>query len=502
MDVGNGVDAETLFGESGLTYDDYVLLPGYVDCSVAEVSLASKLTREITVQTPIVSSPMDTVTEGRMATYMALLGGIGIIHYNNTIEEQAAEVRKTKRFENGFIMEPVVLSPEHLISDVDEIKRKHGFSGIPITENGRLGGKLVGMIGARDIDFEPDRSRPLREVMTADVVTAPAGISLEEGNRILRESKKGKLPIVDGDGNLVSLMSRTDLRKNQDFPLASKDARKQLLVGVAVSTHDEDRERLAALVEAGADIVVFDASQGCSVFQVEALKWAKGKYPDLQVIAGNVVTADQCEALIEAGADALRVGMGSGSICITQETVAVGRSQASAVYHCSRAAAARGVPVIADGGITSIGHIAKALAVGASAVMLGSLLAGTDEAPGEYFYEGGVRVKRYRGMGSQEAMESRSARRYMQSEDPIRIAQGVTGTVVDKGSVVNYLPYLMQGLRHAVQEVGCRTVSEMHAAMAAGEVRFEQRTLSARLEGSVHSLHTFQEPHRFDRERR
>lgn len=495
MDGGDGVDAAALFEGGGLTYDDFILLPGYIQCSLADISLESKLTRAITLKSPMVSSPMDTVTESRMAIYMALLGGIGVVHYNNTIEEQAEEIRKTKRFENGFITDPVVLSPEDRISDVDAIKEQYGFGGIPITEDGRAEGKLVGIVTRRDIDFEPDRSKLLRQVMTTDLVTAPTGIKLAEGNRILRESKKGKLPIVDEDGNLVCLMSRTDLRKNQDFPLASKDESKQLLVGAAVGTHEGDRDRLDAMVQAGADVIVFDSAQGYSVFQVEMLKWAKQRYPDLQVIAGNVVTAAQCAGLIEAGADGLRVGMGSGSICITQETVAVGRSQASAVYYCSQFARQHGVPVVADGGINSIGDIAKAVAIGASTVMTGSLLAGTDEAPGEYFYEGGVRVKRYRGMGSPEAMADRGARRYMDRNEAIKVAQGVSGTVVDKGSVVDYVPYLMQGLKHALQDIGCASIRELHGA--AGKVTFEKRTPSARVEGGVHNLHSFQEPHRF-----
>ncbi len=499
MNHGNGVTAQQLFGDGGLTYDDFILLPGYIKCALSDVSLDTQLTRQIRIKRPLVSSPMDTVTESSMAISMALLGGIGVIHYNNTIEEQVAEVKKTKRFENGFIMDPVCLSPEDRISDVDRIKEEHGFSGIPITEGGEVGSKLVGIVSARDIDFEPDRSKRLGEVMTTDLVTAPAGISLEEGNRILKESKKGKLPIVDDDGNLVCLMSRTDLRKNKRFPLASKDPAKQLLVGAAVSTHEEDRERLEALVDAGVDVAVLDSAQGYSRFQIEALQWAKERYPDLQIVAGNVVTAEQCRGLVEAGADALRVGMGSGSICITQETVAVGRSQASAVHDCALAGEELGVPVIADGGVTSIGHIAKALAIGASTVMLGSLLAGTDEAPGEYFYEGGVRVKRYRGMGSREAMEDRGIRRYMQEEQegPLRVAQGVSGTVVDKGSVEDYVPYLLQGVKHALQDVGCRTISELHEAAESGRLRFEKRTASARMEGGVHNLHSFQEPHRF-----
>ncbi len=502
MDKSNGVDAPTLFGEIGLTYDDYVLLPGYVNCGLGDVSLETELARDLRIKTPLVSSPMDTVTESKMAINMALLGGIGIIHCNNSVEEQAEEVRRTKRFENGFIMDPVVLSPKDRIADVDRIKDEHGFSGIPITENGRVGGRLVGIVSQRDIDFEPDRSRPLHEVMTTELVTAPFGITLEEGNRILKESKKGKLPIVDEDYNLVCLMSRSDLRKNQDFPLASKDAGKQLLVGAAISTHSEDRDRLAALAEAGVDVVVFDSAQGHSVYQIEMLKWARGRFPDIRLVAGNVVTEQQCVALIEAGADALRIGMGSGSICITQETVAVGRSQGSAVYHCARTAREHGLPVIADGGVTSIGNIAKALAVGASTVMLGSLLAGTDEAPGEYFYEGGVRVKRYRGMGSQEAMEARGGHRYLEQEESIHLAQGVSGTVVDKGSIIDYVPYLMQGVRHALQDVGVASVTELHEAMREGRLRFERRTPSARAEGGVHSLHSFQEPHRWSRSQR
>lgn len=498
MDKGDGVDAATLFEDSGLTYDDFILLPGYISCSLADISLETKLTRDMTIKIPVVSSPMDTVTESRMAIYMALLGGIGMIHYNNTIEEQTAEVRKTKRFENGFITDPVVLSPDDRISDVDAIKEHYGFSGIPITETGKVGGKLVGIVSARDIDFEPDRSKPLRQVMTTDLVTAPVGIALHEGNRILRESKKGKLPIVDADGNLVSLMSRSDLRKNQDFPLASKDESKQLRVGASVGTHDEDRERLEALVDAGTDVVVMDSAQGYSTFQVEMIRWARRKYPDLQIIGGNVVTAGQCEGLIEAGADALRVGMGSGSICITQETVAVGRPQASAIYYCASFCRERGIPVIADGGIRSIGYIAKALAIGASTVMLGYLLAGTDETPGEYFYEGGVRVKRYRGMGSPEAIAERGAKRYMEKDETIRVAQGVSGTVVDKGSIIDYVPYLMQGLRHFVQDIGCDSIQELHQS-AADKIRFEKRTPSARVEGDVHSLYSFREPHRFDR---
>ncbi len=494
----SGMAAAELFRtEQGITYDDFIMLPGYISFPLSDVELDAKLTREITLKRPLVSSPMDTVTESKMAIYMALLGGIGFIHYNNAVEEQVAEVRRAKTFENGFISDPVVLSPEHRISDVDAIKEKYGFSGVPITEDGRLGSKLVGIVTRRDIDFEPDRSKKLREVMTTELVTAPAGITLAEGNRILKESKKGKLPIVDKAGCLVSLMSRTDLRKNQDFPLASKNSSKQLLVGAAIGTREADRERLEALVSVGLDVVVFDSSQGYSSYQVEMIRWARKCFPGLQIVGGNVVAIEQCRGLIEAGADALRVGMGSGSICITQETVAVGRSQASAVYECAACARKSDIPVVADGGITCIGHIARALAIGASTVMVGSMLAGTDEAPGEYFYEGGVRLKRYRGMGSLEAMAQGGTKRYTTEEQGIRVAQGVTGAVVDKGSIEHFVPYLMQGVRLAMQDMGCRTIPEMHERMYSGKLRFECRSASAQKEGGVHDLYSFVDPHRF-----
>ncbi len=500
MDPSSGVTAEELFRSGqGITYDDIILLPGYISFALDDVSLQTKLTAEIELKRPVISSPMDTVTESEMAIYMALLGGIGFIHYNNTIDEQVAHVRKAKRFENGFIMDPVVLSPDHRIRDVDRIKEKYGFSGVPITENGRLGGRLVGIVTRTDIDFESDRNLYVRDVMTSDVVTAPEGITLAEGNEILKESKKGKLPVVDNDGCLVSLMSRTDLRKNRDFPLSSKNPSKQLMVGATVGTRESDRERLVALEEAGVDVVIFDSAQGYSSFQTDIIKWTKKKFPALQMIGGNVATKEQAKGLIQAGVHGLRVGMGSGSICITQETVAVGRSQGSAVYDCARMAHDCGIPVLADGGVRSIGDIAKAIAIGASGVMMGSMLAGTDEAPGDYFYEGGIRLKRYRGMASREAMAMGGGKRYLNENDPLKVAQGVSGSVVDKGSIVDYVPYLMQGVKHTMQDMGCRNISEMHKRLYNGDLRFELRSPSAQREGGVHSLHSFSEPHRLPR---
>ena len=495
-DRADGLVATAFFdSRGGITYDDFILLPGHIDFGVADVCLDTALTRNIRVRAPLVSSPMDTVTESRTAVYMALLGGIGIIHYNNTIDEQAAEVRKAKRFENGFIAEPVVLSPQDTIADVDRIKEELGFSGIPITEDGTLGSKLLGIVSKRDVDFERDRTRPLADVMTRDLVTASVGVTLHEANEILKRCKKGKLPIVDKGGKLVYLMSRSDLLKNEDFPDASKGKDKRLLVGAAVSTRDEDRERLAALATEGLDIVVIDAAQGDSSFQVGMIEHAKSEYPQLEVIGGNVVSPRQCRTLIGAGADALRVGMGPGSICITQDTMAVGRSQGSAVYHCAKAAAEFGVPIIADGGIASIGHIAKALALGASTAMMGSMLAGTQEAPGEYFYKNGVRLKKYRGMASLDAMEHGGAKRYFSEEDRIKVAQGVSGAVVDKGSLLQFIPYLLQGLRHSLQDLGQQSLPDLHKALYDGELRFEERSVSAQREGGVHGLYSYEEPH-------
>lgn len=486
---------------SSLTYDDVVILPGFIDFGVQDVELQTRLTREIQIAAPLCSSPMDTVTESEMAVSLALLGGIGFIHYNNTIEQQARIVRRVKRFENGFITEPVVLSPNHCLADVDAIRERHGFSGIPITEDGTLESKLVGIVANRDIDFEKDRSIQLREVMTVDLVTAPKGITLKEANRLLRESKKGKLPIVDENGFLSALVSRTDIKKNRDFPDASKSSDKQLMAGAAVSTRPEDRERLDALVEAGVDVVVIDSAQGHSVYQLDMLKSIRQSYPDLQLIAGNVVTQDQCAALIEAGADGIRVGMGPGSICTTQETMAVGRGQAAAVYHCALHCRERGIPVIADGGIRDIGHIVKALAMGASSVMMGLMFSGTSETPGEYFYQNGVRLKRYRGMASIEAMDAGGGKRYFAENEQVRVAQGVSGMVMDKGSIRNLVPYLCQGLKHAFQDIGVRDLPALHQALDQGELCFETRTQSAQQEGGVHDMYSYEKPALGTRER-
>jgi IMP dehydrogenase len=477
----------------GIAYDDFIVLPGHIDFHYQDVDLSINLTRRVRLQLPFVSSPMDTVTEHKMAIKLALLGGMGVIHYNNSIEAQVDEIRKVKRFENGFITSPMVLAPTSTLEDIDEIKARYGFSGIPITEDGAPNGRLVGIITNRDIEFESDRSRPVSQHMSTDLNTGPAGITLQEANHLLRASKKGKLPIVDPEGRLVSLVCRRDLLKNRDYPLASKDDSKQLRVGAAVSTRDADRERVDALVAAGVDVIVIDAAQGDSVYEASMLKWIKATH-DVDVIGGNVVTRGQARRLIEAGADGLRIGMGPGSICTTQGVMAVGRAQATAVFSTANEARAAGVPILADGGVSTIGHMAKALSMGASAVMMGFMFAGTEEAPGEYFYEGGVRLKRYRGMASIEAMEAGGDKRYMTRADDrkVKVAQGVAGSVLDKGPLDDYVPYLIQGLKQSLQDMGIRGVDPLHTALADETLRFERRSPAAQLEGGVHGLHSYQ----------
>lgn len=506
----DGIDIKTLIDSrvnGGLTYNDFLILPGYIGFPASHVTLDTPVTKRITLKTPFLSSPMDTVTEHSMAIHIALLGGLGVIHHNCSADEQAEMVRKVKRFENGFILDPVVISPKTTVGEAKALKETWGFGGFPVTENGTLRSKLVGIITPRDIQFHGELDDPVTAVMSTDLVTARQGITLKEANDLLSRSKKGKLPIIDDQGNLVALLSRSDLMKNLHYPLASKlPHSKQLISAAAIGTRPEDKDRLQKLVDAGLDIVILDSSQGNSMYQVEMIEYIKEKYPGLDVIGGNVVTREQAASLIAAGVDGLRIGMGSGSACITQEVMAVGRPQAASVYNVTQFAKRFGVPCIADGGIQNVGHIVKGLALGATTVMMGGLLAGTTESPGQYFvsHEGQL-VKAYRGMGSIDAMEDRKAgagsknakasnagtARYFSEGDRLLVAQGVSGSVLDRGSITKFVPYLMAGVQHSLQDIGVKSINELRQGVADGTVRFELRTVSAQAEGNVHGLHSF-----------
>lgn len=495
--LADGHAAEGIFtsGVVGYTYDDLICLPGQIDFTVNDVVLETNFTRNIRLKVPIVSSPMDTVTESQMAIGMALQGGLGVIHTNLSIDEQVAEVIKVKKFRSGFIFNPVCVKPDISVLQLDAIAANCGFKAFPVTADGQMGSKLCGIITKRDTIFVDNRATTLvTEVMTKaeNLMTSPEGCDLQDAHEKIKKVKKGKIPIVTKDGNLVALVAASDIRKEGEFPLATKDSNGSLMVAAAVGTRPQDRDRVRRLVEASVDAIVVDSSQGDSMYQRDMLKWMKTEFPNLQIIGGNVVTKRQAKNLIDCGVDALRVGMGIGSICTTQEVCACGRAQASAVYNVAKLAKKCGIPIIADGGISSPGHIVKALCMGASTVMCGSLLAGTKETPGEYFFADGVRLKRYRGMGSIDAMKKGSDDRYFGTKTTVKVAQGVCGSVQDKGPLQQYIPYLTQGIKHGMQDIGAASVVTLHNFLYAGTLRFEIRSPAAQREGGVHGLHSFE----------
>ena len=451
---------EDKFGLEGLTFDDVLLVPAASDVLPHQVDLKTKLTKEISLNIPVISSGMDTVTESRMAIAMAREGGIGIIHKNMTIEEQAHEVDKVKRSEHGIIVDPIFLSPQNLLSDADELMRKYRISGVPITESGRL----VGIITNRDMRFETDLTKSIGECMTKEhLVTAPVGTSLEEAKSILAAHRIEKLPLVDAEGHLKGLITIKDIEKATKYPNSAKDASGRLLVGAAVGVSADLYERMDALVAAKVDVIVVDTAHGHSEGVLRTLKELKQTNPHVPVIAGNVATPEGTEALIDAGADAVKIGIGPGSICTTRVIAGIGVPQVPAVYECAKIGHRRGIPVIADGGIKYSGDIAKAIAAGASAVMMGSLFAGTDESPGETIIYQGRSYKVYRGMGSLGAMNMKSGSRdrYFQAEAKKLVPEGIEGRVPYKGAVADTVFQMMGGLRAGMGYCGCRNIEEM-----------------------------------------
>jgi inosine-5'-monophosphate dehydrogenase len=446
------------FGMRGLTFDDVLLVPAASDVLPHQVELKTQLTRDITLNIPMISSGMDTVTESRMAIAMAREGGLGVIHKNMSIEEQAHEVDKVKRSEHGVIVDPIFLSPQNLLSDAAEIMEKYKISGVPITEHG----KLVGIITNRDMRFETDLTRQIGSCMTKDsLVTAPEGTSLEEAKAILSEHRIEKLPLVDGDGNLKGLITIKDIEKATKYPNSAKDGSGRLLVGAAVGVSKDLYDRLDALVSAKADVIIVDTAHGHSAGVLRTLKEIKQSYPHIPVIAGNVATAAGTEALIEAGADAVKVGIGPGSICTTRVIAGIGVPQITAVYESAQVGRRYGIPIIADGGIKYSGDIAKAIAAGANVVMMGNILAGTDESPGETVIYQGRSYKVYRGMGSLGAMKLGSKDRYFQTEAKKLVPEGIEGRVPYKGMLADTIFQMVGGLRASMGYCGCHNIQEM-----------------------------------------
>lgn len=449
------------FVKEGLTFDDVLLIPAESHVLPKQVDLSTWLTKTIKLNTPIMTSAMDTVTEADMAIAIAREGGIGIVHKNMSIEKQADQIDRVKRSENGVIVNPFFLSPEHLVQDANAIMARYKISGVPICENG----KLVGIITNRDLRFmtEADYSQPISSVMTKEnLVTAPVGTTLQQAQEILRQHRIEKLPIVDEQGNLKGLITIKDIEKAVQYPNSARDAGGRLLAGAAVGATADVLERVAELVKAQVDVVTLDSAHGHNNGVLEAVTKIKKAYPNLPVIAGNIATAAGAEALINAGADCVKVGIGPGSICTTRIVAGIGVPQITAIYDAACAAAKHGIPVIADGGIKYSGDIVKALAAGANVVMVGSLVAGCKESPGEYELYQGRQFKVYRGMGSLAAMGKGSADRYFQADARKLVPEGVEGRVPFKGPLADTIYQMMGGLRAGMGYTGCANIPELH----------------------------------------
>ena len=447
----------TIIGE-GITFDDVLLVPAYSEVTPNMVDLSTYLTKKVKLNIPMMSASMDTVTEHRMAIAMARQGGIGIIHKNMSIEAQADEVDKVKRSENGVITDPFSLSPEHTLQDADNLMAKFRISGVPITE----GTKLVGIITNRDLKFETDFSKKIKESMTSEgLITAPEGITLEEAKAILAKARKEKLPIVDKDNNLKGLITIKDIEKQIKYPLSAKDAQGRLLCGAGVGITTNMMDRVDALVKAHVDVIVVDSAHGHSKNILEAVKNIKKTYPDLQVIAGNVATGEAVKALIESGADAVKIGIGPGSICTTRVVAGIGVPQITAIMDAYKVAKEYNIPIIADGGIKYSGDMTKAIAAGANVCMMGSIFAGCDESPGTFELYQGRKYKVYRGMGSLAAMENGSKDRYFQEDAKKLVPEGVEGRVAYKGSVEDTVFQLIGGLRSGMGYCGAPNIETL-----------------------------------------
>ena len=473
-----------LIGE-GITFDDVLLVPAFSEVIANDVDTRTRLTNKIQLNIPLMSASMDTVTEHRMAIAMARQGGIGIIHKNMSIEEQAEEVDKVKRSENGVITDPFSLSPEHTIQDADDLMAKYRISGVPITE----GTKLVGIITNRDLKFETDFSKKIKESMTSEgLVTAKEGITLEEAKQILGKARKEKLPIVDDDFNLKGLITIKDIEKQIKYPNAAKDDQGRLLCGAGVGITADVLDRVQALVNAHVDVIVVDSAHGHSANVLRVVRMVKDKFPDLQVIAGNVATGAGAKALIEAGADCVKIGIGPGSICTTRVVAGIGVPQITAIMSAYEEAKKAGIPIIADGGIKYSGELTKAIAAGADVCMLGSMLAGCDESPGDFELYQGRKYKVYRGMGSLGAMENGSKDRYFQTNAKKLVPEGVEGRVAYKGTVEDTIFQMMGGLRSGMGYCGAKDIKTLQET---GE--FVKISAASLKESHPHDIHITKE---------